>query len=435
MRSFSRITSAGMRKSTGTYLPARAGVCFCHLPGFVVNSRLGRHPGAPTAFMTFSPNTLASRRLHSDRSNRPGAFVVSAPGRVNLIGEHTDYNEGFVLPMAIEKGISIAVRPREDRLVVLKTAAEAGVVTVDLAEPLRSGRRDWACYPLGVLAGFQALGWEIPGFDAEISATLPAGGGLSSSAALEVAMATVVETLCGKSLSLEQKALLCQQAEHEFAGVPCGIMDQFAVTFGKAGHAMLLDCRSRELRYVPFGGGDVSLLVINSGVKHSLADGEYAKRRAQCESAAGLLQVRSLRDVTPAQWLAGKEALPTIERKRAAHVLSENERAVAFVKALEVNDLGTAGRLMYESHESLRVDYEVSCSELDRLVEISRGIAGVHGCRMTGGGFGGCAVALIESARAEEIGVQFYSCYRDSTGIAAGLFVTRAADGPKAQQL
>ncbi len=363
------------------------------------------------------------------KNTTSAAFTVIAPGRVNLIGEHTDYNDGLVLPMAIERGITLKVQRTSDRFAVFRTDREAGEIKLDLSGQLSPGRRDWACYLEGVLAGYQSLGWEIPGFEMEISADLPSGSGLSSSAALEVGMATVIETLCGKELPLEQKALLCQKAEHDFAGVPCGIMDQFAVTFGKAGYALQLDCRSREIRDVRVGDESVSVLIINSGVKHSLVDGEYAKRRAQCESAARLLGVSSLRDVSLSEFSAKEASLPELERQRARHVITEHERTLAFGVALEKADWSAARAAMYGSHDSLSGDYEVSCKELDLLVKISRDIEGVIGCRMTGGGFGGCVVALIKSEESESIMQQFRESYREATGIDAAMFLTRAAQG------
>ena len=367
-----------------------------------------------------------------DSFQTDSTFAVISPGRVNLIGEHTDYNGGLVLPVAIEPHIRIEVRPRADRWMRVSTEwSRESEVRVDLEAPIESSdyRGSWGAYPCGVVAGFQRLGWQIPGFEARISATLPAGGGVSSSAALEVGMATVVEELCGEKLSLEGKALLAQQAEHEFAGVPCGIMDQFAVTFGRAGSAMLLDCRSHELRYVTLDSEAVSVLVIHSGVKHRLADGEYARRRSECESAAGYLGVSLLRDVSLPRFFELEETLPILERRRARHVITEHIRTMDFVNALESGDWMGAGEKMYGSHASLSADYEVSCRELDLLVEISRGIAGVFGCRMTGGGFGGCVVALIDSARAEEVQAEFRESYQKATGIDPVLFVTMAADG------
>lgn len=366
----------------------------------------------------------------STSSPHAAAYLVSAPGRVNLIGEHTDYNDGLVLPMAIGKSVTMALQRRGDRWGVMRTDCEGGEVRLDLRHPLVAGRRDWSCYPAGVLAGYQALGWEIPGFELDITTTLPPGGGLSSSAAVEVAMAAVIETLCGRTLPLAQKALLCQRAEHTFAGVPCGIMDQFAVTFGKAGHALLLDCRSREMRYIPVRSEAVRVLVVNSGVKHHLADGGYARRRAQCGSAARLLGVASLREVSPAAWKEKNATLPDLERRRARHVITEHARTLAFVAALEKSDWKAAGAAMYGSHESLRGDFGVSCRELDLLVEISRQMPGVHGCRMTGGGFGGCVVALIQPALAATIQQQFRDRYLAATGMDAPMFVTGAGDGP-----
>ena len=356
-------------------------------------------------------------------------FAASAPGRVNLIGEHTDYNDGFVLPMAIERHVTIRVRPRGDRLAVLRTQRDRRPVTLDLTETIHPVGRSWSNYVRGVIEGYRIHGFEIPGFDAEISATLPAGAGLSSSAAIEVATATVVEALCGRSLPREDKALLCQQAEHEFAGVPCGIMDQFAVCFGKAGHALQLDCRSLEVVAVPIDAA-VRVLVFDSGVKHSLADGEYAKRRAECASAARCLGVGSLRDVTAADLEAAAGRLPATEFARARHVVGEIARVPAFIEALAGRDWNSAGRLMGESHRSLSVDYAVSCGELDRIVELAAGVPGIIGCRMTGGGFGGSAVALVEADGAEEAGRLLHDAYRDATGIDAAWFFTAAGAGP-----
>jgi galactokinase len=366
----------------------------------------------------------------SSFAHHPSTFTVAAPGRVNLIGEHTDYNDGLVLPMAIQQGIKMEVRRSTERHALLQTLRGDAAVTVDLTAPIRPGRGGWSMYLEGVLAGYQELGWEVPGFELSVSGTLPAGSGLSSSAALEVGMATVVETLCGRSLPLEEKALLCQRAEHVFAGVPCGIMDQFAVTFGRQDHALLLDCRSKEIRYVPMNQGAVSVLIINSGVKHSLADGQYAVRRAQCVSAAALLGVKSLRDVSLADWESRCGTLPLLECQRARHVITEHERTLKFMHALEAGDWGAAGEAMYGSHASLSRDYEVSCEELDQLVSIGQNIPGVHGCRMTGGGFGGCVVALVQTSAAAEIMAEFRQKYLQAAGICATMFLTQAAAGP-----
>ena len=361
------------------------------------------------------------------------AFRITAPGRVNLIGEHTDYNDGFVLPMAIERSVVIEVRPTADRRIVLRSAQVEGEVVIDLAQPIEAGRQDWGRYVAGVVAGYQRLGWQIPGFTATLSATLPEGAGLSSSAALEVAVATAIEKLCDRALSPVDKALLCQRAEHEFAGVPCGIMDQFAVTLCQEGRALLLDCRSRAIRQVDFTSPQIAVLVVHSGVKHALVDGEYALRRKQCVSACRMLGVRSLREVSLGD--LNPNALPNLEFRRARHVITENARVQAFVAALVARDWPAAGVAMGASHASLRDDYEVSCPELDLLVELASHIPGIHGCRLTGGGFGGCVVALVEVANAETARAELLLRYRQASGLAPVSFLTRAAPGAKVTPL
>jgi len=356
-------------------------------------------------------------------------FRVQAPGRINLIGEHTDYNDGFVLPMAIERHVTIHVIPRADTVAVLRTDHDPAEHRLDLREPPARLPRHWSNYLRGVLAGYQQLGYDIPGFTAEITSTLPTGAGLSSSAALEVAMATAVETLCDRPLPPTDRALLCQRAEHAYAGVPCGIMDQFAVCFGRARHALQIDCRTQQVvGHVPLEA-PVRVLVIDSGVKHELADGEYAKRRAECTEAARLLGVPSLRDATTDMLAAA--SLPAVLQSRARHVVTENMRVPEFVAAVTARDWTRAGRLMAESHRSLAHDYEVSCAELDQLVAVATAAPGVHGCRMTGGGFGGAAVALVDARDAERTARHIHDRYRAATGIDAAWFLTAAADGPR----
>lgn len=358
-------------------------------------------------------------------------FVVTAPGRVNLIGEHTDYNRGWVLPIAIERGLRMQVSRRSDRQGRLHSGTEREPVCVELDATILPGPVPWGRYVEGVLAGYQALGWKIPGFAARVSGDLPAGGGLSSSAALELATATAIETLCGRTLPTVERALLCQRAEHEFAGVPCGIMDQFAISLAQPDTALLLDCNSLQINGVKLDRRVVSVLVVHSGVKHALADGEYAKRRNECENAARLLGVNSLRNVSDIPWQAGESQLPAPLRKRVRHVLSENERTLGFAAALKDSDWETAGRLMYASHESLAADYEVSCPELDALVEIARTVPGVFGCRMTGGGFGGCVVALVRRDLARAALQEFERRHPRATSLPSSLFLTDAAGGPK----
>ncbi|MFM8497592.1 MAG: galactokinase [Planctomycetia bacterium] len=366
-----------------------------------------------------------------ERSPVTTPFTVSAPGRVNLIGEHVDYNDGFVLPMAIERHVHLRVLPRADRLIVLRTRREPGETTLDLATPLVPRPGHWSTYVAGVIEGFRRQGFDPPGFEAEVTATLPAGGGLSSSAALEVATATALETLVGRELGGERKALLCQAAEHEFAGVPCGIMDQFAVTLARPGHALLLDCRSRAVTHVPLADPSVAVAVIDSGVKHDLAAGAYARRRDECRRAADRLGVASLRDLSADEWRSRGPGLPEIERKRVAHVVSENARVQAFAASIDLGDFVRAGRIMVESHWSLARDYEVSCPEMDALVAAANRVPGVLGCRMTGGGFGGCAVALVRADTAAATIERIVDGYRTSTGNRARGFVTAPCGGPE----
>ena len=373
----------------------------------------------------------SSLKCFSDLAGAPATHMVFAPGRVNLIGEHTDYNGGFVLPMAIDLGISIAARKREDLLVNLWTAQNGDVpVVIDLAQPITKSLPNWTNYVRGVLAGLKQAGLNLPGFDAVIYANLPAGGGLSSSAALEIAVAMLGELLAGQTLDPIQRALLCQKAEHEFAGTPCGIMDQFAVSFGRKGHLLLLDCQSQEFKLVPMPTGEVSLLVINSMVKHALSDGEYKKRRDDCHAAAKLLNVAELRNVTSTQVEAAKDLLSDQLYRRARHVTTENERTLAAVEALQKGNWAELGALMFASHASLRDDYDVSCVELDTIVESAQK-HGVYGCRMTGGGFGGCCIALVQTTQASAISQAIHADYLAATGRAPRIFITEPSDGPQ----
>jgi galactokinase len=365
-------------------------------------------------------------------SRPPDQFTVVAPGRVNLIGEHTDYNDGFVLPQAIQRGLRFDVCRRPGSRALLASDRGGPPLDIDLGAPLLAGRTDWGRYVAGVLAGFQRLGWTIPGFEARITADLPSGGGLSSSAALEVGIATVVETLAGRALDPIAKALLCQHAEHEFAGVPCGIMDQFAVTLARRDHALFIDCRSCEVSHVPLGT-DVAVLVIDSSVKHALGDGGYAARRRDCETAARLLGRAALRDVSSIEWPALEHRLPEPERRRARHVITENERVLAFKAAAGAGDWPAAGRLMRASHASLRDDFEVSCRELDLICDAVSRLDGVFGCRMTGGGFGGCAVALVDGPRASAIEALARTACTAALGHVPDMFVTTAAAGARVE--
>lgn len=365
------------------------------------------------------------------------SWLAAAPGRVNLIGEHTDYNDGFVLPLAIDRYTLIAAGPAAEP----NASAPAEVYSANmdrLAEILVDriaapvDNVDWSSYVQGTVAVCREEGLAVPPFRALIESHVPIGGGLSSSAALEVATATLLERISGKKMAPFAKALACQKAEHLYAKMPCGIMDQYIVTFATEGNAMLLDCRSRKAKNVPITDSNIAILIVNSNVKHELTGGEYAKRHAQCREAAEALGVKMLRDAFLHQLERAKPTLDELIYRRARHVISENMRTTTMADMLALSDWETCGRLMYASHESLRDDFEVSCPELDTLVAIARSIGmddGVFGSRMTGGGFGGCTVSLVRAGRAVAIGETIAEKYKDATGIEPTIFATRPAQG------
>jgi galactokinase len=383
-----------------------------------------------------SLETMAQRsaELFAKCVGHPPKWIVAAPGRVNLIGEHTDYNDGFVLPMAIERYTVIAADRNKARQVTLHSLTTGESATFPLRAAVERGEPAWSNYVRGVIAGFQQRKLKVPGFDAVIDSSVPFGGGLSSSAALEVAAATMLELLVGSELDPIEKALLCQKAEHDFAGVPCGIMDQFTSILGQQNQAILLDCRTRVTEPVPMTDPDVTVLIINTNVRHKLADGEYAKRRAQCEAAARSLKLRSLRDASERELNAGRSSMEEVAFRRARHVITENKRTQKAARAVHASDWESAGRLMYASHASLRDDYEVSCRELDAVVEIAQGIGesgGMLGCRMTGAGFGGCAVSLVKTDSVPRITKQMADAYEKKTGNQATIFSSRPAAGAR----
>jgi len=377
-----------------------------------------------------SAHIAAEFQKHYGRAPR---WIVAAPGRVNVIGEHTDYNDGFVLPMAIERyaimAADAAAAPGE---ISIYDAHFKESATVDVSAPVTKGQPKWSNYIRGVLAGFQQRGVKLPALDVAFMSTVPLGGGLSSSAALEVCTATLMEAATGKTIDPIEKALLAQKAEHEFAGVPCGIMDQFISALGREGHLLLLDCRTRKTVLVPMSDPSVALLIINTNVKHELGSGEYAKRRAECEEAAKIIGVKSLRDATPDQLEKAKGKLSDVVYRRARHVIGEIERTVHAAEGIRQSNWPTVGQLMYASHAALRDDYEVSCKELDVVVEIAEDIGyrgGVYGCRMTGGGFGGCCVALVKADAVDAITKKIAADYKTKTGIEATIFASRPAAG------
>ncbi|KAJ0402373.1 hypothetical protein P43SY_004606 [Pythium insidiosum] len=332
---------------------------------------------------------------------RDALTIAAAPGRVNLIGEHTDYNDGFVLPLALDKYtvvVGVAAPAGETHSRVASTKFD-GVLSFAADASLRpSGSRSWGNYVQGVTAMYVPHHTAPLAVYAAVASSVPLGSGLSSSAALEVAFATFLEAVFQLSVAPQQKALLCQRAEHEFCGVPCGIMDQFISTFGQRGAALLLDCRSQQPTPVPFADPDVVVVVCNSNVQHELSGSEYRDRVAQCREAVAALQTRfpgvtHLRDATLAQ--LDSVLADGVVYRRARHVISENDRTTQAMALITAHRYEEAGKLMYASHASLRDDYEVSTPQLDELVERARAVPGVYGARMTGGGFGGCIVALV----------------------------------------
>jgi galactokinase len=358
-------------------------------------------------------------------------WISAAPGRVNLIGEHTDYNDGFVLPMAIDRHTIIVADRTNDRQVTLNSNTTGDTTSFSVRGRVERGEPAWSNYPRGVVAGFQARGIKVPGFQAIIDSTVPFGGGVSSSAALEVAMATLLEAMSATTLDQIEKALLCQKAEHDFAGVPCGIMDQFTSVLAKKDHALLLDCRSRTAQSIPMIDPAITVLIVNTNVRHKLAESAYAKRKAECGMAAKHLGVASLRDATLQQLEGARVKMDEIVFRRARHVITENERTLRAADDLRAGNWRRIGQRMYESHQSLKNDYEVSCPELDAVVEIAKSMAGdgMIGCRMTGAGFGGCTVSLVRTDAVQKITRKMDEAYERKTGLQAAIFSTRPAGG------
>jgi galactokinase len=359
------------------------------------------------------------------------ASVYLAPGRVNLIGEHTDYNDGFVMPVALDLACRVAARLRDDGRLVVESVNAGERVEIDVTQPVQP-RGHWSDYVTGVAWLLIEQGCPIPGATLLIDSDVPAGAGLSSSAALEVSVATALLDLTGFTMDRTSVAQLCQRAEHEFAGAAVGIMDQFIACYARRGTALSLDCRSLDHRYVPLPD-DVRLVASDTMVRHSIAGGEYNRRRAECIEAVRLIReqlphVRSLRDVSTSDLDASRGRLSALLHRRARHVVSENERVLAASSALERGDLQALGPLMAASHQSLREDYEVSCPELDAMVGIARDLPGVYGTRMTGGGFGGCTITLIDANQVEHLLQRLPLEYEARTGRRPEVYVTGSAD-------
>ncbi len=348
-----------------------------------------------------------------------------APGRVNLIGEHTDYNDGFVLPAALDLATYVAIAPRQDRLIRMHSVNLDAEFHFDLNAVQRPAR-DWTDYVRGVAIELANSGYLLKGADVAVLSTLPMGSGLSASAALEVAFGYALLSISEAPIDRLGLAKICQRAENEFVGMRCGIMDQFISCHGVEGAALLLDCRSLEARAIPIDPS-VRVVVCNTMVHHELASSEFNLRRRDCEEAVRLLApkigpISALRDVTLPELQAHREALPALIFRRARHVVSENLRVIEAVAALERKDFTEAGRLMNLSHESLREDYNVTCPELDLMVELSRKTPGVYGARMTGGGFGGCTVSLVQAGADDAFADRVGPAYREATGLTPMIF-------------
>jgi galactokinase len=353
--------------------------------------------------------------------------VFRAPGRVNLIGEHTDYNDGFVMPCAIDFATYVAASRRMDRKICVASVNYPGDFEFDLDHPTARIEEGWARYVQGIALILERNGHRLAGANLLIESNVPIGAGLSSSAALEVSVGFALASLSNVEIEKWSLAKTGQAAEHEFAGVRSGIMDQFASVFGLENHALFLDCRS--LNWSPIPLSKAKFIICNTRTKHDLADGEYNKRRADCEEAARLLGHESLRDVSFAEFDEKSKDLPERLKKRARHVILENRRVLEAVGCLQKGDLPQFGELMNASHESLRDDYEVSSAELDLMVEIMRSQPGVLGARMTGGGFGGCTVNLLEHDASPEFIAKVSGEYQKATGISPEIYVCNAAHG------
>jgi galactokinase len=369
--------------------------------------------------------------FHSLFGGRPR--IYRAPGRVNLIGEHTDYNEGIVMPAAIDFSTWVAIETRADRRIILHSENFSETAELDLDRPPGRGRGHWSDYPFGVAIKLESAGHKLSGANMLVRGEVPIGSGLSSSAAFEVATGFALLDISGAQFDRLELARLCQQAENEFVGMRCGLMDQFISCFGQSGHALMLDCRSLDYRLLPLPDG-VRLVVCNTMVKHELAASEYNARRAECEEGVRLLarklpEVRSLRDVTNEDFERTGGELPEVIRKRSRHVVSENARVVEAAAALQREDLETFGELMRESHRSLRDDYEVSCQELDLMVDIANQAEGVFGARMTGGGFGGCTINLVAAAGVDSFKQNVATGYAQATGRDAEIYVCTPSQG------
>ncbi len=360
--------------------------------------------------------------------------IMRAPGRVNLIGEHTDYNDGFVLPVAIDRDIMVASRRRDDGLARIFSFDPDILVEFPMDDIEYDSENRWSNYSRGVARHLQEAGHNLSGMEAAFLGNVPRGAGLSSSAALEVSMAMSFEKVSGLEIDPVEMALICQKAENEFVGVNCGIMDQFISRMGRRDNALLLDCRSLEFEQVPLNLEGIKIVVCNTGVQRGLVDSEYNERRSECERGVKILEellpgIKALRDVDISDFHKYKNHLPEITERRCEYVIEENNRVLESVQLLEEGDLVGFGILMNESHIGLRDEYEVSCPELDTMVTIAWSTEGVIGSRMTGAGFGGCTVTLVQEDAVEELIRKVNKEYPEITGLQPEIYICTAEDG------
>ena len=377
------------------------------------------------------------RKLFGKESKK--LLTVSAPGRINLIGEHTDYNGGFVLPIAIDRNIYMAGTKRNDRIIRIYSIDYDQNVQFDIDSIQFNKEKMWVNYIAGVIKSLLKIRADINGADIVFGGDIPEGAGLSSSAALEVATVYFFNTLFDMHIPHIEMIKLCQRAENQFVGVNCGIMDQFVSMLGKKGHALFLDCRNLSYKNIPLKLEEFNVVVCNTNVKRELASSEYNKRRATCERAVSRLkrflpQIETLRDVSVEEYEKYKGSLDEIAQKRCKHVLYENRRVLDAINALGKNDILEFGRLMNESHESLKKDYEVSCLELDTMVNIARSINGVIGARMTGGGFGGCTVNIVKKQSIDNFCSLINREYEKKTGIKPQIYICNPENGSRRLQ-
>jgi len=363
--------------------------------------------------------------------------IFQAPGRVNIIGEHTDYNNGFVLPMAIDKKIMFAAQLRNDNTINLYSQDYNQKYSFSIDNLNFNKDKMWANYIMGVVSEFKKLGKNLKGVDILFSGDIPQGAGLSSSAALEVGTAYLLNDLNELNISPKEQAFLSQRAENDFVGVKCGIMDQFVSRLGKKDHLLLLDCKTNEYELIPFMSEKYIFMIIDSKVERELVDSEYNKRREECEAAVSFFNIKldkkveSLRDLNISDLKRFKKEIDKTIYLRAKHVISENNRVIKSVKALKENDFIKLGELMNQSHLSLSRDYEVSSKELDLLVKLAKNESGVIGARMTGAGFGGCTVNLVEKSAANQIIENIKTEYKSKTSLEADFYLTRPETGAK----